>query len=512
MATENALDKAYRQLQLWPQIHAAADVFVRRKAANAEPYELTWRLIHLWESVVVTLAEAATARLMTLDGREEDVRAIREKCYGRTWNKGESALEKRIGALEGSVDKWIEILDYVASIQSVDSAFLASVVAFLTSRSSDVGAGETRQDNAPIDVTRLIAAWGRACDVPVGLKAERVPVKAAFKIVNSFRNRFAHVPFPYDVIQDVFASLQECTLRLFSAPPSPLSQGGTLGGAIAYRGRLIKGATAIEHKACPSEQEPHFLFGLQKNCADEAWSAIPFVHVDEMFRPYVLTRMKDDAGLWEYTRFLAESNAVVTITNPDVFDTFPIPSEGEYAAQDAHEETGTVPEQDPMQGLETEGMQAVPEVRSISEAASAIRQRRFKPAISFLEQLVKQQPEYHVGWLKLGTARRELAVETRQTPGILHDQEDAEPTQDLLRGSLEALNRAKQHIQASYRAEAHYQASKTNYRLWQLTPRSDFLDTALEEAEAASELYPDSKYDSWMEYLLQAHESKSQSP
>ena len=513
MATESALDKVYRQQRLWPQIHAAADVFLKRKAAKAEPYELTWRLIHLWESVVVTLAEVVTARLKTLDDRVDDVLAIREKCFGRTWNEGDSAVEKGIGALDGSIDRWIEILDYVANVDPGDSPFLRSLVAFLTSCPPDPVVPDSAQGSSLIDVTPVIEAWRRACDVPAGLKAEPVAVKMSLKVVNSFRNRFAHVPFPYDVIQAVFAGLEDCTLSLFSAQPSPLSEGGTLSGAIAYDGHMIKGTSVIKHAACPPDAGPHFLFGLQKNCAVETWSAAPFVHVDKMIRPYVLTRMKDDAGLWEFTRFLAESNAVITIKKPELFEEFSIPSEEDYVAHDAPDDTAARPETDGVpqtSGIYGPKLATEPDVQNIGDASTAIRQRRFRSAIQFLERLVKERPQYHVGWLKLGVAKRELAVETRLNPGVQQDAQQEvtlATTEELLRESLAALDKAMKHTQRSYRGEAHYQASKTNYRLWRLTRNSEFLKTAQKEAQEASDTFPESKYDSWMEYLLEAKES-----
>jgi len=64
MPEETTLHRAYRQSQLWPPIYAAVDVLLRRRAVDAEPYELTWRLIHVWECVVLTLVQAAISKLM----------------------------------------------------------------------------------------------------------------------------------------------------------------------------------------------------------------------------------------------------------------------------------------------------------------------------------------------------------------------------------------------------------------------------------------------------------------
>lgn len=501
MASSQTLEKAYRQHLLWPQIHAATDVFLRRKWAKAGPYELTWRLIHLWESVVITLAQACTARIITSGDRKDDLRAIREKCYGKRWNDNDSAIEKSIGALDGSIDKWIEILNYIASLEPGDSPFLASAIAFLNS--SELCTDKSQSDSSQIDVSQLVLHWRRACDAPVGIQANHVPVRSALKFVNSFRNRFAHVPFPFDVVQDIFVSLEDCTWQLFSVPPSPLAPNGTLAGALSYDRRVLKGAAAIDHESCPNDGEVHFLYGLKKSSVDEHWPARPFVHVDNMLRPYVLTRMKDEAGLWEYTRYLAESNAVVSIAIPEAFDTFPIPTESEYTDPDVVGEPGKADQHQSSTSDEDPGRPTQDTtIRNISDANLAIRQRRFDDAIKFLEELVKEQPEYHVGWLKLGTAKRELAVDRHLTPGELHGQATSHDKTKLLNESLEALSRAKQHTHRSYKAEASYQASKTHYRKWQLSRTISDLNMATSDASDALNTYPESRFESWIEYLL----------
>ena len=219
-----------------------------------------------------------------------------------------------------------------------------------------------------------------------------------------------------------------------------------------------------------------------------------FIYVDRMFRPYVLTKLRDAAGLWEYTRYLAESNAVITVGAPEFFDDFPVPVEAEY---EGPEEPGI--EDTTSEGTHTGDASPSKDtrVRSMLEAVDAIRGRRFSDAIQYLETLVQDRPNYHVGWLRLGYARRELAVDIRQKTGS-----DAMSHQrELLELSLESLNKAKNHIGRQYKAEACYQASKTYYRLWLIEQTGTTLDKALEQGSDASATYPDSKYESWFEYL-----------
>ena len=256
----------------------------------------------------------------------------------------------------------------------------------------------------------------------------------------------------------------------------------------------MKGPLTIANLVPEQTTELSFVHGLDKNSADEVWPAKRFIHVDKMFRPYVLTRLKDAAGLWEYTRYLAESNAVITVSAPEFLDDFPRPAEKEYEAQEDAGIEGTAPEGT---NTGTAPPSQDTQVRSMPEAGSAIRERRFPEAIQFLESLIEVRPDYHVGWLRLGHARREWAVDLRQASnGKVTPQQ-----RELLGSSLESLNNAKNHVDRQYKAEACYQASKTYYRLWSIEHDNTTLDKALEEAFEASVTYPDSKYDSWLEYL-----------
>ncbi len=497
MPEETTLQKAYRQSQLWPPIHAAVDVFLRRRAVDAEPYELTWRLIHVWECVVLTLVQTAIAKLMAdEDHHKVELRIIREKCYGVIWEESEATIKRRAGAFDGSMDKWIEILEYVSTIDASDSPFLASLKQFLNGATAD---GE-KSPSGSIDLEPFTSAWARACDIPPSISRGLVSAKNAFKVVNSFRNRLAHVPFPYDPISDVYRGLERCTEELFSTAPKPTGPEGALSGCIAYKSQVIKGATPRESDTSNRTDEPAFIFEVKNGeSSQEKWSAKLFIHIDNMLRPYILTRLKDDAGLWEYTRYLAESNAVVTIRATTYMQDLPIPSEFEYLAESEDEtsigEPKRTTEEDPSTVIQRDTDRPI---ESMGDAISAIQTRRFAPAIEFLTKLLMRRVDYHVGWLRLGHARREYAVDLHAQD---HDGSHLEEIRNLLESSLKDFAKAQEHISAPYKAEAHYHASKSHFRLCQYLKDKDALEHARLEAEMAAELYPDSKYDSWDEYL-----------
>jgi hypothetical protein len=120
MAQEQFIFRALRQQMLWPSIHSAVEVYQRRRASAADYYELIWRLIHICECTVITLASASISRLREM-GENQEYLKLRERCYGITWNSTEASLEKGLGSLDGSIDKWIEIIQYVSGLDIEDN-------------------------------------------------------------------------------------------------------------------------------------------------------------------------------------------------------------------------------------------------------------------------------------------------------------------------------------------------------------------------------------------------------
>ena len=62
---------------LWPTIADATDTFLRRRGNNADGYERIWRLIHVWEALIITLAGASTARLRLMQAHDTNFRKCR---------------------------------------------------------------------------------------------------------------------------------------------------------------------------------------------------------------------------------------------------------------------------------------------------------------------------------------------------------------------------------------------------------------------------------------------------
>ena len=240
---------------------------------------------------IADLASAAVARIREIPVLSDHYLTLREKCYGLGVNETDGRLERKgQGAFDGSIDKWIEILSYVANLPVTESRFLSALQLFLNGKPTlkpeavekpELAAkGEAKDNPAPQDSTatmtamnlsQLVEAWKRACDVPATIIADKVDAKNALKIVNAFRNRFAHVPFPYDRLAEIHRHLEKATFDLFEIAPSAVTPESALCGGIADQSFLLRGSTLPEVFPEPFAEQM-FVFGYKRNNLQvESW-------------------------------------------------------------------------------------------------------------------------------------------------------------------------------------------------------------------------------------------------
>jgi len=452
---------------LWPSIADAVDTFLRRRHNNADAYERVWRLIHVWEATEITLALAVMSRVRHFSSALDLLRRQREFFYGKSWDNVTQSFKSIQGAADGGIDQWINILDEIAKGKDLEGRFLCGLSEFLSATRIDIGT--------------LLTAWAKACDVPQDFRRlGPVDARTAMRYVNSFRNRFAHVPFPHDALAEVSDALESATEELFSIPPLPAShekegRSSPLTGAFRV-GRCFLHGSQLESLIDAPDPSLQFVFPCRRRGDGlEAWPAGSFVHIDSMMRPHILTRVKG-LDVCEYTRFRAEANAVLVLPNAGIAEKLPDLAKSEYQ-----------PEQPPDPPTHSDG-------ETTADALEAIRSEDYDTAIKFFEQLSQRRPEYHVGWLRLGYARREKAVR------IVSERRDE--ALSLLQLAVEDLRRASAHADQEYRASAHYERSKAFYHLARFDS-SDQLSQqhCKEEAIKASELSDQKKYQTWLEHL-----------
>jgi hypothetical protein len=476
---------------LWPPIEQALDTFLRRRAKQADAYERIWRLIHLWEAISLTLVAAGMSRLRESNEQKTILRKCREYAYGRSWNPLNATFEPQqgAGALDGSIDRWIDILFEISRYDYPDRGFLSSLKRFL--------------DSEQILVGPFAQAWGLACDVPPdACKTEQISVKQALRHVNTFRNRFAHVPFPYDPLEALAEALESTTEQLFAVPPEPskhLDSDGSsspLTGVIIVGQHLLRGSTFFASSFDPCK-ETRFMFpclGSSKT-ETEIWPTAPFILVDAIMRPHILTRLRNiNPDSWEYTRFRAEAHTTITRDDLGLLDSLPPPTKSEYLNEEEVEEVISEVKEEQASSATNLEIRDAPTVSTFSDAILAIRNEKYDPAIEFLEEFTGKRPEYHIGWLRLGHAKREKAVRIRL--------DDPQIAGVLLRDAIDDLSRATEHRDLQPQARAFYERSKAHYHLSFLADDADReKHSAHSDATEACRRSSDTKYQTWHEYL-----------
>jgi hypothetical protein len=289
-------------------------------------------------------------------------------------------------------------------------------------------------------------------------------------------------------LQEVCRELEICTFTIFGIAPTAANDESPLSGSFALKDSLLRGAGYRNTPdAWQSVDRETFAWG-GKNEEQELWDARPFVLLDKMMRPYLLSRLKNEAGSWEYIRYLAEANAVYGLSEPDLLKLLPRPAEHEYPKLIEEETLAQAAAQ------AGEGSVALnPAITTREEAFAAARDRNFAPAIEFWKQEVEQKPYYHSGWQRLGFAQRELGVDLMDAnPG---------PAEQVLRDPIASFTHATSHKDHQYEAEAYYNRSKAHWRLWRLTQDRQEFECAVKDAEQAAARFYDHKFISWNEFL-----------
>lgn len=469
----HSLIQTHSNNYLWPTIADTIDTFLRRRARNSDNYERIWRLIHIWEATEVTLGVAAMSKLSYERQPIDPVfRKCREYFYGMFWNQVDREFRTSNGAVDGSIDQWLNILNEISKDTTInDDGFLKSLKNFLNVEE--------------INLRRFVQAWSRSCDVPNDtLQKDKFSTKTAMRHINSFRNRFAHVPFPHDPLSELAVALEETTAQLFSITPSPSKHhekdvgSSPLTGSFTLGNFLLRGALHLQNSR--TYESVHFSFPSIKSASEkftpETWSAIELVHVDEMMRPHIIARIKGESGTIEYVRFKAEANAIAT-NKTEIDKRLPKPNSQEYQTED--------------------DKKVVEEIKKTSEttfkdAIDANRNGDYDIAIKFFDELTKKDYTYHVAWLNLGYAQREKAVRT----------DDPKDAISLLRDSIKNLSKSTEHIDREYQARAYYELSKAHYQLSKKVPENkENLENSGENALEAVERSSDPKYRTWLEYI-----------
>jgi hypothetical protein len=238
---------------------------------------------------------------------------------------------------------------------------------------------------------------------------------------------------------------------------------------------------------------------LDRDSNEHRWRGDPFVRVDDELKVVLLFRLDglpddstQDQYTGEYHRFAAEVQPTqkCPVYRAEIEDWFPT----------------ALPEEQLDKVRETVGAQisSSKEVEASksgltsselkSRAEQAFVDRNYKDAYEYFEELAKRNDRRYndAARMKHGEAAREIA----QAGDI-----DTPKKIDLLRQSIDLLDRATRHIDHEQRAKAFFLQSKAYWALSRLQSSREHLDTAKTLAKQAATIAYESSYVSWYERL-----------
>jgi tetratricopeptide (TPR) repeat protein len=499
------LRRLVKESRLWPSIHDALDTYYKRRLKRAEGYERLWRLIHLWEATYITSAMVAASALRSDAKQLGPWLAVREDLWGVRFDRirGEFSSQDE-GALHGKMDRWLRVLNHVEQLESVNSQFLTTLRQALRHKT--------------VDVSRFLNLWERVCAPRRVTDPKRCSLIDLCQLLNTFRNRLAHVPFPQKPITDLAAELEVLTLAAWDSgttmdggeiPAAHNSgKGGWLCGGFAGERILVRGSQTDDHDS--EAIEFVYLPSASAREQTERFEAAPFLYFDDMHEPHVLTRLlHEEDGRIEYTRFQAEAQPIVEHRCADLSARVPRPSRTDYpsletdapAAPAEKSDSNAIPKS-PERVPSTSQRSPIEDLPPMEQAKWYMQNEQFDRAISVYEKIVKTNRNYHIAWGRLAIALRERAA---RRPEL----EQTQALADLDR-SLECLKQASNHISPDYRAEVAYYRSKSLWRKWSLTGRTDrqlLRDAVKSAVEAAQHLSADFIL-SWCDYVTKIEQDQ----
>ena len=497
-----------QNFRLWTPVANAFDAYRRRVVAEPDSiYEHTWRLIHIHESLVVTLGIALATRLLSLwkdqESLQDDANRLRRKVTGLSTpgDPSDEGLSSGDACLDGYIKPWIDLLkSYGSAVADGSSEYCAAIRSYISEK--------------PEQPLAFIEAWKKIAEVPQVFlgslsRADR------YDAINTLRNKLAHVPVPHKILQDLHWGLRQEVFGLMSPEyksksDSPDDDFEAKKWHKPLHGQLVAGKFFVTGSAVFGQHE---LQGIIQDRAlvsmsvrgdsEEHWPVAPFVRVDAELKVSLLFLLSDfrtdpssDVFKGEYHRFAAEMLPVQkeSVRQALVADWIPSSSIPAKMLDSIATEVpvldvgGAHPTHSEFDIVETQSSYSL---RRIGD--EAFRVREFPRAVQAFEalSLANDPVNYNdVAKSKHGGALWRVA----EGYGA-----DTEKKTLALEKAITLLDQASLHRDPSYKARAYYEKSKALWHLWRLNGLRDSLERSLESAERAASLQNEVSFISWFE-------------
>ncbi len=498
--------------RLWTPVANALEAYRRR--VMTEPgavYEHTWRLIHIHESLVVTLGTALATRLLSLwrDDNTElaEANRLRRKVTGLSSAgdpDADSDLSNGDACLDGFIKPWIDLLkDFSAPAENTGCSFCKSLASYLTSK--------------PGPPLAFIESWKRVAEVPQVFLGDLSRVDR-FDAFNSFRNKLAHVPVPHKILHDLHWGLRQEIFSLLSPDYKPNQDSPAndydnikwfppLKGRLLFQRSYLTGSSGFGEikDAQHADTGGLVLLQPQETQGTTTWSASPFIHIDPELKVsllFLLNDLRTDSSSemfkGEFHRFHAEILPVQKELVPQslIRDWIPVPPNDTRATL-----SEPLPSEPADRVVEPHPQDSVPqadlderssyELRRIGD--DAFRVRDYFRAVNAYEKLAETNDAFNyndVAKSKHGGALWRVA----ESKTLQVDDKE-----QRIRKAVLLLENASGHRDPKYRARALYEKSKALWHLWKVTGDLVYLRDALESAGEAAKVQHEPAFISWYE-------------
>jgi hypothetical protein len=523
--------------RLWTPVANAFEAYRRRLLADPRAiYEHIWRLIHIEESLVVTLGSALACRLLLAWKDEpeklDELNLLRRMISGLrgVGDEGEESEIEAGACLLGSIGAWTDLLNQFGT-PTVEPGcpFCNSVASFLN-------------EELP-EAVAFVDPWQRIGPVPETFRETRSRI-GRLKAINSFRNKLAHVPISEKILQDLHEGLRKEVLLLLTPDATVLGAEAqtdpkttqwhiTLAGRIVSGKSFVTGSDFGDLASDEAAQGDGIWFDWRASSKEELrWSASPFVQLDAELKVLLLFRVSelseledapesselqnapDETSLTgEYYRFAAEIEPVQELqvdtkhlrpwipqklTAPPVSPTegAPISTVPSEKVAPVDTEAGTL-QSEMREKLPPPDPASMTPLELRTRAEDAYRNRHYSLATTLLDELARRgEPELynHVTKLRHG----ETMWKAAERHIVDYDEKISR-----IDKAIALLRDAAGHRDVKYAARARYQLSKALWHLWRYKQKSEILENARKEAKDAAELAYEPQYISWYERIRQ---------
>lgn len=508
-------------MRLHTPIANAVEVYKKRYLRDRHAnYEHVWRLVHLQEALIVTVGVLSASRYLkrlkdssqttNLEARNK----LRSLVTGYSDDPEDFNRRKPLSesCLSGSLGAWVAFLGWFARRNDdIDDSVLVAAREYLNSKS---------------ELSDQFATAFRSINPGSQAYTGQIPRVRKFEAINAMRNKLAHVPLPYDLIEPLHMGLRRelfsAILKDYDCTKDNIDSHqfyDILVGQIIGTEFILEGANV--HRENKSSWKPGAgqLLVESQTAKDDPWIISPFLHVDDVLNVSLLFRAPDyESGeeifRVEYHRFAAEARAVREEKIPNTsfadWELESLPEETEeLQAIESDIEVNTIqnePETDrtePKSPIDSQQAEPRPPL-SLDEksnsallhhsAISAFQRRNYRDSLRYFDYLENDKKHYNeAAALKHGQAALRLGVEQTGDP---------EEKKELFNRAETLLKKAQKHRDPKYQSYALYELSKLEYRRAQLTDDpSDHFKKSKQYIEEAIRTNSDSKYPTWREYL-----------